>query len=78
MPPVSRPGGERFTSFPPMKTNQTHRTHRPTRPTPAHPAPPPPQRPPRPQPGSEFLVFCLYPGMKPAETAPALDYPTAV
>jgi len=30
------------------------------------------------RPGCEFLVFCLYPGMKPAETAPALDYPTAV
>jgi len=61
-----------------MKTNKTHRTHRPTRPTPARPAPPPPQRPPVQRPGCEFLVFCLYPGMKPAETAPALDYPTAV
>jgi len=78
MPPVSRPGGERFPSFPPMKTNKTNRTHRPTRPTPAHPAPPPPQRPPVLRPGCEFLDFCLYPGMKPAETAPTLDYPTAV
>ena len=61
-----------------MKTNKTTRQHRPTRPTPPRPAHHTTTRPiaPAPRPACEFLDFCLYPGMNPAETR--LAYPTAV